>query len=172
MLNIDQQFSAAKADYHAHKYITRRLVSLTGGRRVHDVAVWFPFLDPLRLILPRQKVLFLGPPDLENDVYNGHDRQGRRFLNEVSVGYEVYTVAGPSVSSAAYLMPDSTFRYPRFIESYSGYRVYGYGDKLLAVPQGVSADEPALSRAATDVRIVAATSLDELHARVNGTNKQ
>lgn len=110
--------------------------------------------------------LFLGPPDLENDVYFGHDRARRPFLSEISVTYKVYTVLDPHVSQTAYFMPDSTFLHPTFLESHRNYQLCGYRDKLLAVPNDIPLQE---NRLITDIdkRIIIGTSVEELKAKIN-----
>ncbi len=166
MLNMDQEFSPLKGNFHAHKYITRNSVKVAPVGRIYSMAGWFPFVDPLRNFLPREMVLFLGPPDLENDIYSGHDRSHRSFLNEVSVTYYAYNVLDPGVSKMAYYLPDSTFLYPRFLESYRGYQLCGYRDRLLAVPDNVPLEESRLTPG-TDDRIVAGSSVNELKSKID-----
>jgi hypothetical protein len=165
MLNMEQPFTEIKGNYHAHKYITRRSVPLGAPVKVHAMAARFPFADPLRHLLPRELALFLGPPDLENDIYFGRERSRRRFLHEVTVTYYVQPVLDATVSKAAYFMPDSTFLYPRYLEVYRGYLLCGYRDRFLAVPEGTTLDERTLSR--SDPRFVAGSSIDELKATLD-----
>jgi len=166
MLNMDQEFSPLKGNFHAHKYLTRNSVKVAPVGRIYSMAGWFPFVDPLRNFLPREMVLFLGPPDLENDIYSGHDRSHRSFLNEISVTYYAYTVLDPGVSKMAYYLPDSTFLYPRFLESYRGYQLCGYRDRLLAVPDNIPLEESRLTPGADD-RIVAGSSVSELKSKID-----
>lgn len=166
MLNMEQDFSKLKGGFHAHKYITRNSVKVAYMGTSYSIAAWFPFADPLKNFLPRQMALFLGPPDLENDVYFGHDRARRPFLSEISVTYKVYTVLDPHVSQTAYFMPDSTFLHPTFLESHRNYQLCGYRDKLLAVPNDIPLQE---NRLITDIdkRIIIGTSVEELKAKIN-----
>ena len=166
MLSMDQAFSMIKGDFHAHKYITRNTVKVAPLGTIYSMAEWFPFVDPIRNFLPRQMVLFLGPPDLENDIYFGRDRSRRPFLNEISVTYKAYVVLDPNVSKMAYYMPDSTFLYPRLLEHYRNYKLIGYRDKLLAVPDDIPLKESRLILEA-DNRIIAGTSVDELKVRID-----
>ena len=166
MLNMDHEFSPLKGNFHAHKYITRNTVKVTPLGSIYSTAAWFPFVDPLRNFLPRGMVLFLGPPDLENDIYSGHDRSHRPFFNEISVTYKVYTVLDPSVSKMAYYLPDSTFLYPKFLESYRDYKLCGYRDKLLAVPDDIHLKESRLNPG-TDNRIIVGSSVDELKSKID-----
>jgi len=169
MLDINQRFSPLKGDYHAHKYITRKSVKVDARGRVHESSVRFPFVDPLRLLLPREMVLFLGPPDLENDVYSGPAQSGASFLREMSVAYDVYTVIDPAVSRNAYYLPDSTFLYPRLLEARGAYRLYGYRDSFVAVPGHIPADEATLARASESEGVLRGGTIQELRAKVDAT---
>lgn len=166
MLNMDQAFSAVKGGFHAHKYITRGTVKVAPQGDVYVAAAWFPYLDPLRNFFPRSMALFLGPPDLENDIYYGRDRSRRWFLNEVSVTYRVYTVLDPAVSKTAYYLPDNTFLYPQLLEPYRDYQLCGYRDKLLAVPRDVPLKESRIDPA-TDSRIIVGTSVNDLKGKID-----
>lgn len=166
MLSMDQAFSMVKGNFHAHKYITRNTVKVAPLGSIYSMAGWFPFVDPVRNFLPRQMVLFLGPPDLENDIYFGRDRSRRPFLNEISVTYKAYVVLNPNVSPMAYYMPDSTFLYPRLLEHYRDYKLIGYRENLLAVPDDLPLKESRLIPEA-DNRIIVGTSVDELKARID-----
>ena len=166
MLNMEQKFSPLKGNFHAHKYITRNSVKVAPEGRIYSMAGWFPFVDPLRNFLPRGMVLFLGPPDLENDIYSAHDRSHRLFLNEISVTYNVYTVLDPNVSKMAYYLPDSTFLYPTFIELYRDYKLCGYRDKLMAVPDDIPLKE-IRPDPGTDNRIIVGSSVDELKSKID-----
>ncbi len=166
MLNMDQAFSPVKGGFHAHKYITRNTVKVAPQGDIYTSAGWFAFADPLRNFVPRSMALFLGPPDLENDIYYGRDRSHRWFLNEVSVTYQVYTVLDPAVSKAAYYLPDSTFLYPQLLESYRDYQLCGYRDKLLAVPDDVPLTENRLDPT-TDNRIIVGASVNELKSKID-----
>ena len=166
ILNMEQDFSILKGGFHAHKYITRNSVKVADIGNSYSVAGWFPFADPLKNFLPRPMALFLGPPDLENDIYFGHDQARRPFLNEISMTYKVYTVLDPQVSQMAYFMPDSTFLHPTFLESYRNYQLCGYRDKLLAVPNDIPLQE---SRLITDIdnRIILGTSVNQLKTKID-----
>ncbi len=166
MLSMDQAFSRIKGNFHAHKYITRNTVKVASMGRIYSMAGWYPFVDPLRNFLPREMVLFLGPPDLENDIYAGRDRARRLFLNEISVNYDVYTVLDPVVSKMAYYLPDSTFLYPKFLEYYRDYKLCGYRDKLLAVPDDIPLKESRLNPE-TDDKIIVGSSVDELKSKID-----
>lgn len=166
MLNMEQSFSMVKGGFHAHKYITRNPVKVAPLGSIYAMAGWFPFVDPIRNFLPRQIALFLGPPDLENDIYFGRDQTRRPFLNEISVTYKGYTVLEPNVSKMAYYMPDSTFLYPKLLEYYRDYQLCGYRDKLLAVPDDIPLKESRLTPEADD-RILVGTSIDELKTMVD-----
>ncbi|OGQ36461.1 MAG: hypothetical protein A3F16_00670 [Deltaproteobacteria bacterium RIFCSPHIGHO2_12_FULL_43_9] len=98
MLNIDQDFAPHKYHYHAHQYVINKNVKLASLGQIHSVLRRFPYLDPLKIFYPKRNVLFLGPPDLENDVYLGHERSGKPFLNEISVNYYLYRVTDPRVT--------------------------------------------------------------------------
>ncbi len=166
MLNMDQAFSQVKGGFHAHKYVTRNTVKTASLGSIYSMSGWFPFVDPLRNFLPRQMELFLGPPDLENDIYSGRDRSHRPFLKEISVTYNAYTVIDPGVSKTAYYMPDSTFQYPTFLEYYRDYKLCGYRDKFLAVPDDIPLKESKLNSGADD-RIIGGSSVEELKAKVD-----
>lgn len=165
MLSMDQAFSQLKGGFHAHKYVTRNTVKTASLGSIYSMSSWYPFVDPLRNLLPRQMELFLGPPDLENDIYFGRDRSHRPFLKEVSVTYNAYTVVDPGVSKIAYYMQDSTFLHPTFLEYYRDYKLCGYRDKFLAVPDNIPLKESKLTEA--EDKIIAGASVDELKAKID-----
>ena len=166
MLNMEQEFIPYKGNYHAHKYITRKSVSVAPLGHIHSVIARFPFIDPIRNFIPREKMLFLGTSDLENDIYFGHDRFKRPFLNEIAVDYYAYTVLDPKVSPAADYLPDSTFWKPWYLKSYQGFQLYGYQDKFFAIPDNLPLNETVL-KAGSDKRVLVGHSIDDLEKRVD-----
>lgn len=166
MLNMEQHFSLVKGDFHAHKYITRNSVKVKYLGKIYSFDENLLFVDPLRNFLPREMVLFLGPPDLENDIYFGRNLSRRPFLNTIAVTYKVYEVLAPKVSKAAFYQPNSTFLFPKFLEYYREFQLVAYREKILAVPYDVLLKENRLDPEA-DPRIILSNSLEEIKTRVD-----
>ena len=64
--------------------------------RAERMRCHYPFIDPLRLLLPTQNLCWPGPPDLEFDFYRGpvpgRTRLRQQFEFEVSLEYRLYAV--------------------------------------------------------------------------------
>ncbi|MBI4405635.1 MAG: hypothetical protein HY537_15850 [Deltaproteobacteria bacterium] len=97
-LQADFEFMPDKFNYHCHKFVRHQCVNLTKGTLIHNTIVRYPFLDPLKLVVPRRFVPFLSSPDLENDFYRGPARNRVSFFREVSTQYWVYKVTGRTVN--------------------------------------------------------------------------
>jgi hypothetical protein len=98
-LDIDFDYLPSKVGYHSHQYVRKRNVALESLGLVHVLRSRHPYVDPFKRFVPRRYLSFLGPPDLENDYYNGPAQDGTPFLREVYAEYHVYRVAGTRVDS-------------------------------------------------------------------------
>jgi hypothetical protein len=79
---------------HRHAYVHAYDIEKEDLGVVHETIARYPFLDPLRDLIPREYVPFLGAPDLDNDFYRGRARDGRWFSYEVGAEYHLYRVTG------------------------------------------------------------------------------
>lgn len=93
-LAVEFEYMPHKVGYHAHQYVRQQVVPLRHVARVYSTRATYPVLDPLKTLLPRRLMSFLGAPDLVNDVYVGPARSGPRWLREVYADYELYEVLG------------------------------------------------------------------------------
>ncbi|MDP3790025.1 MAG: hypothetical protein Q8R48_06460, partial [Candidatus Omnitrophota bacterium] len=57
----------------------------------------YPFLDPLKYLIPAKAMTWPASPDLEFDFYRGMALDGTPFLKEVSASYHLYKVAGNKI---------------------------------------------------------------------------
>jgi hypothetical protein len=92
-LDVDFDYTADKAWYHRHKYVHHMEVARRDLGVVHFSHVRFPFVDPLRYLIPRTYHPFLGAPDLENDFARKCSID-HPFRNEIYAYYHVYEVMG------------------------------------------------------------------------------
>jgi hypothetical protein len=94
LLDVDFDYLPEKFPYHSHKYVHLLDVPKRDLGVVHVSQARYPYVDPLRYLISRQFVPFLGAPDLVNDFYCGPVTDGSRFCYEVYANYHVYEVTG------------------------------------------------------------------------------
>jgi hypothetical protein len=94
LLDMDYDLVPGIRRYIAHRFVDRPGVETERLWTVEAIRVRYPFLDPLKLVLPRQFTTVLFAPDLVNDVYRGRARGGTPFLREVYVTHTLYRVIG------------------------------------------------------------------------------
>jgi hypothetical protein len=82
---------------HRHKFVHQLEVEKQALGKLHVYSARYPFMDPLRHLISRPNVPYLGPPDLENDFYRGHAIDGSWFTDEVYAEYHLYKVTGTHV---------------------------------------------------------------------------
>ncbi|HEX3654336.1 MAG TPA: hypothetical protein VHV55_00945 [Pirellulales bacterium] len=82
---------------HRHKFVHQLEVEKQALGKLHVYSARYPFVDPLRHLVGRPNVPYLGPPDLENDFYRGHAIDGSWFTDEVYAEYHLYEVTGTRV---------------------------------------------------------------------------
>src|SRR5258706_2307542 len=97
-LDVDFKYTIEKAGYHAHKYVRNESVAMQKIGLIHTSQALYPYLDPLKALITRPYISFLGSPDLENDFYRGPAQDGTAFFREVYAEYHVYKVTGTEVA--------------------------------------------------------------------------
>ena len=80
----------AEAPYHRHKYIHDLKMPREDLGVLHRTGVRYVFFDPLRHLIPRDYVPFLGAPDLVNDFYCGRKAHHCPFTYKISAMYHLY----------------------------------------------------------------------------------
>jgi hypothetical protein len=83
--------------YHSHPLVRTHAVNWIDMGTLRSTKVFYPFLDPLDALVPRQFVPFLGAPDLVQDFYRGRALDRTPFVREVFVEYHLYQVTGDAV---------------------------------------------------------------------------
>jgi hypothetical protein len=96
-LDVDFDYLPDKFPYHSHKYVHLLDVPKRDLGVVHVSQALYPYVDPLRYLISRQFVPFLGAPDLVNDFYCGPAADGSPFCYEVYANYHVYEVTGTEI---------------------------------------------------------------------------
>jgi hypothetical protein len=89
-LDVDFDYLPSKVGYHRHKYIHHLKMPREDLGVLHRTAVRYVFFDPLRHLIPRDFVPFLGAPDLVNDFYSGRSGHHCPFTYKVSARYHLY----------------------------------------------------------------------------------
>jgi hypothetical protein len=129
-LDLDFNYTPAKVRYHAHKYVRNESVAMRNVGVIHTTRALYPYLDPLKALVSRPYISFLGPPDLENDFYRGPAQNGSLFVREVYANYHVYRVTGTEVAPWE---PNSTWN---FVEkSYKGFNIFENRNRYIAFAQ-------------------------------------
>jgi hypothetical protein len=82
---------------HRHRFVHGCEIEKRALGLLHVYSARYPFVDPLRHLVSRPNVPFIGPPDFENDFYKGHAIDGSWFTNEVYAEYHLYEVTGTHV---------------------------------------------------------------------------
>jgi hypothetical protein len=131
LLDMDCEFPSNKSWYHSHRFVQNQGVAKQDLGKIHVTRVRYPFLDPLRNLIDRPYITFLGPPDLENDFYHGHARNGRFQHLELRVEYHVYKITSKQVRD--YWYPDGPPAIAR--EGFHGYNILRFNSRYFAIPQ-------------------------------------
>jgi hypothetical protein len=92
-LDVDFDYTPDKAFNHRHKYIHQAEVENRDLGVVHFTHTRYPFVDPLRYLVPRMYQPFLGAPDLDND-FARKCSVDHPFCHEIYAIYHVYEVTG------------------------------------------------------------------------------
>jgi hypothetical protein len=132
LLSVDFEYLPEKLP-HRNAYVHAFEIEKEDLGVVHRTSVCYPFLDPLRHLIPRAYVPFLGAPDLVNDFYCGRARDGRRFTYEVGADYHLYRVTGRELVPLP-VGPVSMAR-----EGVAGFNILRIGDGYHGIPQAVGA---------------------------------
>ena len=138
LLDIDQPFLGEKMIHHTHKYVRDHSVDTVLIAEIHKTQIFYPYLDPLKLLVDRPFIPFVGPPDLVNDFYDGPDLAGAPFLNEVYARYTLYHVTGTVVDP---WHPEGGLRMAQ--EGYFGYNILDWNGRYFAIPQSAGAIDEA-----------------------------
>jgi hypothetical protein len=133
--------------------------------RAERVRCRYPFLDPLRLLLPTQNLCWPGPPDLEFDFYRGpargRTRLRQRFEFEVSLEYRLYVAKSLVLHK---------YRYPvqpvLLAQNVRGFNIVGYKNDVVAIPQNEGAFDPVRVARCGYSQIYRGDSLDDVKRRV------
>jgi hypothetical protein len=123
----------------------------------------YPFIDPLRLLLPTKSLCWPGPPDLEFDFYRGpargRTRMRQQFEFEVSLEYRLYAVKNLALH-----------KYPArpvlLAQNVRGFNIVGYKNDVVAIPQSEGAFDPARVARCGYSQVFHGDSLDDLRHRV------
>ncbi len=97
LLDVDFDYTADKATNHRHKYVHQADVETRDLGIVHFTHTRYPFLDPLRYLVPRIYLPFLGAPDLDNDFARKRSVD-HPFCHEIYAIYHAYEVIGDRVT--------------------------------------------------------------------------
>ncbi len=92
-LDVDFDYTPDKAMNHRHKYVHQADVDSRDLGIVHFTHTRYPFLDPLRYLVPRIYLPFLGAPDLDNDFARKRSVD-HPFCHEIYAIYHAYEVTG------------------------------------------------------------------------------
>jgi len=111
-----------------HPLVAGHLVDWDYLGTIGRLCVRYPFVDPLRFLLPTSVTVWPGPADLEFDFYRGPALNGVPFLKEVSATYDLYRVKGNTVYQS---YPDPTL----LAENYKSFNIVGYLRGIYAIPQ-------------------------------------
>lgn len=117
-------------------YVRDKNVEMADLGILHKTQSRYPFLDPLKYLIPIKEITWPGPPDLEFDFYRGPAMNGTAFTREVFAQYHLYKITGDKVIYTTPLQP------PRLVEgNYHGFNIVAFEGKLYAIPQPEGAFE-------------------------------
>ena len=133
-LDVDFDYLPHKREYHSHKYVHQAVVESRDLGVVHRTNFRYPFADPLRYLIPRSYLPFLGAPDLENDFARNCSAH-HLFGNEIAAAYHVYEVTGSKID----LKMDGEVHLAQ--EGIDGFNIVHLGLAYYALPQGEGAFE-------------------------------
>jgi hypothetical protein len=131
LLDMDCDFPCDKSWYHSHRFVENKGVAKQDLGKIHVTKTRYPFLDPLRNLIDRPYITFLGPPDLENDFYHGRARNGRFQRYELNVEYHVYKITSKQVRD--YWYPEAPVSMA--LEGFHGFNILRFNSRYFAIPQ-------------------------------------
>jgi hypothetical protein len=131
LLDMDCEFPSDKSWYHSHKFVENKGIAKQDLGKIHVTRVRYPFFDPLRNLIDRPYITFLGPPDLENDFYHGRARNGRFQHDELRVDYHVYKITSKKVQDYWYPQGPASMAQ----ESFHGFNILRLNSRYFAIPQ-------------------------------------
>jgi len=97
--DMDYDFIPYKRGYHSHRFLRNKDFDVEKLWSMSPIDVRYPFLDPIKNLIPREFTNILFSPDLENDFYRGRAADHSPFVREVYVNYALYKVVGPKAKS-------------------------------------------------------------------------
>jgi hypothetical protein len=134
LLDMDCEFPFDKSWFHSHRFVENKGVSKEDLGKIHVTRTRYPFLDPLRNVIERPYITFLGPPDLENDFYHGRARNGRFQHYELRVDYHVYKITSKQVRDYWYPQGPTSMA----MEGFHGFNILRFNSRYFAIPQSRS----------------------------------
>jgi len=112
-----------------HFYVGNNVVDTADLGVLHVTESRYPFVDPLKHLIPIWEVTWPSSPDLEFDFYRGPALNGMPFCREVYAAYHLYKVTGDKVRG------DDRFP-PRLVEEgYRGFNLVLFQRRIYAVLQ-------------------------------------
>jgi hypothetical protein len=128
LLDVDFDYLHSKRG-HRHKYVHSFDMAKDDLGRLHETRLYYPYCDPLRPLIPREYVPFLGAPDLVNDFYCGPAQNGRWFCYEIHAVYHLHRVTGRAMTP----LRDGPVSLEE--EGVQGFNILRVGEGYLAFPQ-------------------------------------
>ncbi len=115
-------------------YVRDKNVEMADLGILHKTQSRYPFLDPLKHLIPKTVITWPGPPDLEFDFYRGPSLDGAPFHREVYAEYHLYKAKGNKVIL--------TLGPPQLLEqNYHGFNLVLFRNRVYAIPQPEGAFE-------------------------------
>ena len=115
-------------------YVKDRNVEMEDLGIVYTIQARYPFLDPLKYLIPVGQMTWPGPPDLEFDFYRGPALDGTPFYREVHARYHLYKATGDKVSWAS--------GHPQLVEeNFHNFNLILYQNRIYGIPQSEGAFE-------------------------------
>jgi hypothetical protein len=97
LLDASQPYIPNQYLHHSHPLVRTHAVDWIDMGTLRSTTAFYPFVDPLDALVPRQFTPFVGAPDLVQDFYRGRALDGTPFMREVFVEYHLYRVTGEAV---------------------------------------------------------------------------
>jgi hypothetical protein len=112
-------------------YVRDKNVEMADLGILHRTQSRYPFIDPLKYLIPIEEVAWPGPPDLEFDFYRGQALDSTPFLREVYAEYHLYKAINDKVVASG---P------PQLLEQdYDGFNLILFRNRVYAIPQSEGA---------------------------------
>ncbi|MGA2916326.1 MAG: hypothetical protein ABSE89_09905 [Sedimentisphaerales bacterium] len=116
-------------------YVRDKNVEMEDLGILHTTQSRYPFLDPLKYLIPIGQMTWPGPPDLEFDFYRGPALDGTPFHREVYAMYHIYKATSDKVI-------DFSEYPPKLVEeNYYGFNLVSFRNRIYAIPQPEGAFE-------------------------------